>query len=198
MPVTTEHGEPTVTGRPPHTADAHARRHARRQFRRHRRLAWLDRELRALHGRFRQGILAYIVEGSLPSLLTAPLIYLLLIPMLLLDAAVTLFQRVAFPIYGIAPVRRRAYFAIDRHRLAYLNAIEKVNCTYCSYANGLFAYVREVAGRTEQYWCPIRHARAIRDPHARYPHFLEYGDAAGYRRELSRLRRGLAPTVRMR
>jgi len=174
------------------------RRQARRAYRAHRRLAWLDRGLRTLHRRFRQGLLSFILEGSLLSLLTAPLIYALLLPMVLLDASVTLFQAVAFPIYGIAHVRRRPYFAIDRHQLAYLNAVERLNCTYCSYANGLFAYVREVASRTEQYWCPIRHARAVRDPHRRYPHFVEYGDAASYRRELMRLRRGLAPAERMR
>lgn len=34
--------------------------------------------------------------------------------------------------------------------------MEKVNCVYCSYFNGLMSYLREIAGRTEQYWCPIR------------------------------------------
>ena len=67
---------------------------------------------------------------------------------------------------------------IDRHRLAYLNAIEKANCVYCGYANGLLAYVREVTARTEQYWCPIRHARPIRAPHRHYQRFFDYGDAA--------------------
>jgi hypothetical protein len=32
---------------------------------------------------------------------------------------------------------------IDRHRLGYLNVIEKANCVYCSYANGVVAYVRD-------------------------------------------------------
>ena len=64
-----------------------------------------------------------------------------------------------FPIYGIERVQRRRYFAIDRHTLAYLNAIEKANCLYCSHANGVIAYVREVAARTEQYWCPIKHCQ---------------------------------------
>jgi hypothetical protein len=90
-------------------------------------------------------------------------------------------------------VPRRRYFAIDRHKLAYLNAIEKANCTFCSYANGLLAYVREVAARTEQYWCPIRHARAIPVPHSRYHLFFEYGDAERYRRELMPLRGTLRP-----
>jgi hypothetical protein len=88
-------------------------------------------------------------------------------------------------------VSRREYFVIDRHKLAYLNGIEKVNCTFCSYANGLISYVREVTARTEQYWCPIKHARAIQMPHQRYHFFFDYGDAAGYRRDLATLRRTL-------
>ena len=77
---------------------------------------------------------------------------------------------------------------IDRQHLAYLNAIEKINCMYCGYANGVLAYVREVAARTEQYWCPIRHAGRARGAHAHYREFVEYGDAEGYKRQLPVLR----------
>ena len=139
----------------------------------------------------KQGVLAYIREGSLLSLLTAPVIYSLLLPLAVLDAWVTIYQWVCFPIYGIVRVRRGSYFLIDRHRLAYLNAIEKVHCTFCSYANGVIAYVREVAARTEQYWCPIKHARPVPTPHTRYELFFDYGNATRYRRELAALRRTL-------
>ena len=71
------------------------------------------------------------------------------------------------------------------------NIIEKANCTYCSYASGLIAYVREIAARTEQYWCPIKHADMIPEPHQRYHGFVEYGDASGYRESLPSLRRAL-------
>jgi hypothetical protein len=111
---------------------------------------WFDKELRQVHRQFKQSVPAYIYEGSILSLLTAPVIYSLLVPLALVDAWVTLYQWVCFPIYGIARVRRRAYFIIDRHKLAYLNGIEKINCTFCSYANGVIAYVREVAACTEQ------------------------------------------------
>jgi hypothetical protein len=88
-------------------------------------------------------------------------------------------------------VSRGKYIVIDRQHLAYLNAIEKLNCMYCGYANGVFAYVREIAARTEQYWCPIRHATRVRGPHAHYREFVDYGDADGYHRRLPVLRNKL-------
>jgi len=121
-------------------------------------------------------------------ILTAPAIYALIIPLLLLDFFVAVYQAVCFPVYGIPRVSRRDYLAFDRGHLAYLNAIEKLNCAYCSYANGLLAYVREVASRTEEYWCPIKHARRVLGVHSRYGDFVDYGDADAYRHELERLR----------
>jgi hypothetical protein len=155
---------------------------------------WFDRELRETHRRLRQSIPAYIREGDVRSLLTAPVIYSLLLPLLLLDLWVTLYQSMCFRIYGIARVPRRRYFAVDRHKLAYLNGIEKLHCTFCSYANGLIAYVREVAARTEQYWCPIKHARTIPAPHSRYHLFSDYGDGERYRGDLESLRDALRGT----
>lgn len=147
--------------------------------------------VRVAHRRLRQSIAAYILAGSTLNLLTAPIIYSLLLPFVLLDLWVTLYQLICFPIYGVPRVPRRRYFALDRHKLAYLNVIEQVNCTFCSYANGLLAYVREVAARTEQYWCPIKHARAIPVPHSRYHLFFDYGDGERYRRDLGPLRHEL-------
>ena len=108
--------------------------------------------------------------------LTAPVIYGLIVPLVLLDLAVSLYQLICFPVYGIPRVPRRDFIAIDRHHLAYLNALQKLNCVYCGYANGLIAYVREVASRTEAYWCPIKHARRLRGTHERYADFMDYGD----------------------
>jgi hypothetical protein len=172
----------------------------RLQCRRRRGRVWFDRELRRAHRRLRQSIPAYVRDGSVLNLLTAPVIYSLLLPFAVLDLWVTFYQAVCFPIYRIARVPRRRYFAIDRHKLAYLNGIERMNCTFCSYANGVIAYVREVAARTEQYWCPIRHARAIPFPHSRYRLFFDYGDAERYRRDLRPLRDTLrrAPCRRTR
>jgi hypothetical protein len=122
------------------------------------------------------------------SVLVSPVIYSLIIPLALLDLGLGLYQAVCFPAYGMRKVPRSRYFHYDRGRLGYLNLIEKIGCAYCSYANGVAAYVREVGSRTEQYFCPIKHSRAVTSAHARYHHFVDYGDAEGYRQELEKLR----------
>ena len=121
-------------------------------------------------------------------LLTAPVIYLGFVPFALLDLFVAFFQGICFPIYGIPRVRRADYVIFDRGQLKYLNLLERFNCIYCSYGNGLCAYVAEVAARTEQHWCPIKHSRRLRAPHSRYPHFFDYGDAQQYSREIETVR----------
>jgi hypothetical protein len=152
-----------------------------------------DHEIAALHARLRQSLPAYLRDANPFSLLTAPIIYSLLLPFVLLDAWTTAYQWICFPIYGVARVRRAPYFVLDRHKLQYLNAIEKANCTFCTYANGVIAYVREVAARTEQFWCPIKHGSAVPEPHARYHHFFDYGDGGRYHRDLLGLRGRLRP-----
>jgi hypothetical protein len=163
----------------------------RQRVRRSRRRAIDNATLRRHHRKYRVRLLRYLLSGDWLTVATAPVIYSMIVPFALLDAWVTLHQAVCFRAWGIARVRRRDFIAIDRHKLAYLNGLEKLNCLYCGYANGLLGYVREVAARTEQYWCPIRHARRVRDAHDRYQHFPTYGDAAGYRRGLPSLRAAL-------
>lgn len=123
--------------------------------------------------------------------LTAPVIYGLIVPLVLLDLAVTLYQRICFPVYGIPRVPRRDFIVIDRHHLAYLNALQKLNCVYCGYANGLIAYVREIASRTEAYWCPIKHAARVRGAHERYDDFMDYGDEDRFIEKWAQIRAGL-------
>jgi len=114
-------------------------------------------------------------------ILTSPFIYMCAVPFLMLDLAVALYQFVCFPIYGIPKVQRNDYLVFDRGRLSYLNSVEKLACVYCSYANGLLAYIAEMAARTEQHFCPIKHARRNLQSQSRYAHLLPYGDAAAYR-----------------
>ncbi|MGP0088186.1 MAG: hypothetical protein ACLP0B_31885 [Steroidobacteraceae bacterium] len=140
------------------------------------------------HRLLKARLLKYVFGARPAMILSAPAIYALIIPFLLLDLFVAVYQTVCFPVYGIPRVRRSDYLAFDRGQLAFLNAIEKLNCAYCSYANGVLAYVREVASRTEEYWCPIKHARRVLGVHARYGSFVDYGDGDAYRRDLERLR----------
>ena len=142
----------------------------------------------ARHRLLKARLLRYILGARPAMILSAPAIYALIIPIVLLDLFVAFYQTVCFPVYGIPRVRRSDYFAFDRERLAYLNLIEKINCGYCAYANGLLAYVREIASRTEEYWCPIKHARRVLGVHPRYGSFVDYGDGDAYRHDLERLR----------
>lgn len=152
-----------------------------------------EREVHKAHTRLKQRIPPFLRDSSPLTILTAPVIYSLIVPIALLDFWISTYQRICFPVYGIARVKRSAYIVIDRHHLGYLNAIEKANCMFCGYANGVFAYVREIAARTEQYWCPIRHAKRVRAPHPRYQNFVDFGDAEGYRQQLPVLRADLRP-----
>lgn len=142
----------------------------------------------AEHRRLRLGLAKFFARSSPTVVLTAPVIYSLIVPLAIVDAWTSAYQAICFRVYGIPRVRRRDYIALDRNRLTYLNPVERLNCAYCGYANGVAAYLREVASRTEQYWCPIKHAGRISDPHRRYYEFLEYGDAEGYRGRLEAFR----------
>jgi hypothetical protein len=174
--------------------DEVSRQQERWHYQLHRNRVRFEAHARDAHRRLKRSLFRFLRESSIPNLLTLPVIYSLIAPLVLMDVWLSIYQRVCFPIYGIPRVRRREFIIVDRHHLAYLNSIEKANCAYCSYANGLFAYLREVSGRTEQYWCPIKHARPVRDPHAHYAVFVDYGDAEGYHERLPVLRRSWTKT----
>jgi len=155
-------------------------------------LVQFEHGLVAEQRRLRTGVAAFLAQSSLLTVVTAPVIYSMIVPLMILDLWVTIYQAICFRVYGIAGVRRADYIALDRGRLAYLNWIEALNCLYCGYGNGVIAYAREISSRTEQYWCPIKHAIRITDPHHRYYDFLEFGDAEGYRTRLDGFRAALA------
>lgn len=150
-----------------------------------------EEEARKQQREFRVRLLRFLARTRPSVVLVAPVIYSLILPFVILDLWVTLYQAVCFPVYGIPKVRRRDHIRIDRHHLAYLNALQKLNCVYCGYCNGLLSYIREIAGRTEAYWCPIKHAARVDGSHDHYPGFLEYGDGAGWQEGLEKTRRGL-------
>ncbi|MBV2360056.1 hypothetical protein KUH32_09745 [Thalassococcus sp. CAU 1522] len=134
---------------------------------------------------WREGLASFLSRANPWHILTAPVIYSLILPFVLLDVWVSLYQAICFRAYGIPRVRRSEHIHIDRHMLAYLNALQKLNCVYCGYCNGVIGYVREVAARTEAFWCPIKHAGPVRQPHGHYAQFMDYGDGARFREGLN-------------
>ncbi len=110
-------------------------------------------------------------------LASAPFIYSVIVPVVLLDLIAEIYHRICFPLYRIPYVKRSAYIRIDRHKLSYLSPLEKLNCMYCGYVNGFLAYAAKIAGDTEAYWCGIQHqkSKGFQQP-AHHNDFFPYGD----------------------
>ncbi len=152
-----------------------------------------DCEMCVIHTKLRKHWIRFLWDAPRFSLILAPVIYSLALPLLLLDAWLWVYQGLCFPVYGIEKAERSNYVILDRGHLEYLNWIERINCDYCSYANGLIAFAREVSSRTEQYFCPIKHASRCAGPHLRYHDFADFGDGDGYRAKWKQLRAELKP-----
>lgn len=151
-----------------------------------------EHSIREMHKQLKTGFFQWLINNRPQNLITGPIIYGMIFPLLMLDFFVSFYQATCFPIYQIAKVKRSDYIVLDRQHLGYLNFIEKFHCTYCAYGAGLIAYIGEIIARTEQYFCPIKHARKIIGTHARYRNFLEYGDPDDYEVRLEKFRVALA------
>jgi len=151
-----------------------------------------EHDIKLAHRKLKTGVLRWLVLFRPINIITAPVIYSMIIPLLLVDLAVSFYQFSCFPIYKIARVKRSDYLVFDRQHLAYLNVFEKIHCAYCAYANGLMAYVQEVLARTELYFCPIKHAHKLLATHRHYHRFMAYGDARNYPERMESLRKKLA------
>ena len=148
-----------------------------------------DKAVKAIHRSFRKSVFYQLFHGNPLFILIAPIIYIMIIPLVIMDVTIWIYQRITFPIYRIPLVPRKEYFVIDRHHLAYLNTLEKINCVYCGYGNAVAAYVKEIIARTELFWCPIKHASRIASPHSRYAQFFDYGAAEDYRQHFNEVRK---------
>ncbi|MDO9190832.1 MAG: hypothetical protein Q7U24_13245 [Sulfurimicrobium sp.] len=144
------------------------------------------------HLKLKRGVFRWFISIPPQNLLTAPIIYGMAVPLALTDLCVSLYQLSCFPVYGIPKVRRSAYIVFDHQHLAYLNIFEKFHCLYCSYANGVLAYASEITARTEQYFCPIKHAHKMLSAHRRYANFMDYGEAEDFHAKLGEFRAQLA------
>lgn len=158
------------------------------QYRLQRGRVVFEKSVKRWQRQYRTGLWLYLRQTPIAVLLSAPIVYAMIIPLVVLDITFSLYQHICFRVYRIPRVRRRDYLVIDRHQLVYLNPIEKFNCVYCGYGNGLVEYVREITARTEQFWCPIKHVRRTLDEHHRMNRFFDYGDAETYRKKLKEIR----------
>ncbi|MFA5831409.1 MAG: hypothetical protein WC878_06265 [Candidatus Paceibacterota bacterium] len=113
-----------------------------------------DRELFRLHQTLKIGTWSYIKKIGFWVIATSPIIYSGIIFILLLDVCMTLCQYACFWAFNIPVLPRTGYFVFERMYLSFLNAIQKVNCGYCSYGNGLMAYDSAILARMEYLWNP--------------------------------------------
>ena len=150
---------------------------------------YFEEETKKLHKRLATKIYTYLFNASFLNILTVPIIWFGIFPAVFLDLVASIYQFICFKVYKIPNVKRNDYIVIDRHSLSYLNPIEKINCMYCGYFTGLISYVQEIAARTEQYWCPIKHARKVGTIHKRYHKFMDYGDHREYQKRLAEIRK---------
>lgn len=116
-------------------------------------------------------------------LISVPLIYSMIVPLIFLDITLEIYHNICFRLYGLPLVKRSRYIKIDRYKLKYLGWIDKINCTYCGYGNGLINYARTIAAKTEEYWCGIKHEKNedFMEPD-HHQGFINYGDEQEYRK----------------
>ncbi|MBT3356193.1 hypothetical protein HN784_01830 [bacterium] len=141
--------------------------------------------------KWKVGVISSILKSkpwvSFKLALSAPFIYSIFIPAVIFHLFIELYHQVAFRLYGIPLVKMKDYFVFDRVLLSYLNWLEKINCLYCSYVNCLIAYSGEIGGRTERFWCPIKHARKVKGVHSQYGKFVDYLDGEEFRKKQEQL-----------
>jgi hypothetical protein len=155
-----------------------------------------ERSIKAAHQRLKVGLVQWFLSVPPLNFLTAPIIYGMSTPLVFIDVCITVYQATCFPIYGILKVKREDYIVMDHRHLAYLNSFEKAHCMYCAYASGVLAMAVEVTSRTEQYFCPIKHARNILGSTPRYARYLGYGEAEDFHIKLEQFRDELADELR--
>lgn len=125
---------------------------------------------------FKKSLWSTIFTPWMRDFLSIPFIYVVFVAFVILDWFLFMYQQTAFRLYWIPLVKRSDYIIFDRRHLDYLNIIQKFNCIYCSYANWLLSFAVEIAGRTEKYWCPIKHAKKMKWWHDWQGEFADYWD----------------------
>ena len=69
---------------------------------------WQER-LRAAHREARMGLIRWLRHSRPQNVLSAPVIYAMIVPLAFLDLCMTVYQRLCFPLYRVGRVRRGDY-----------------------------------------------------------------------------------------
>ncbi|MBT4849285.1 hypothetical protein HON36_00335 [Candidatus Parcubacteria bacterium] len=116
-------------------------------------------------------------EKAVHHIASIPFVYLMVFPIVILDIFLEIYHQICFRLYDLPLVPRGAYIKIDRHRLEYLDNVQKINCVYCGYSNGLIKYAMVIFAETEAYWCGIQHKEDdIFKAPDHHKSFLPHGD----------------------
>ncbi len=147
-------------------------------------------EMRKRNKEWRIPLWRYVIPKEIRHTLSLPFIYMMIIPIVILDIFISIYHFFAFPLYGIPKVKRSEYLIYDRRFLDYLNLLQKVHCLYCSYVNGLLGYALEIAARTERYWCPVKSASKPKFHHGWYEEFADYGNPEEWQEKFNKMEKG--------
>lgn len=141
-----------------------------------------SKETKLRNKKFKESLVKYIFSAQIRHIISMPFIYMMVIPTVILDIFLIIYQNICFRLYGIPLVKRSEYVTFDRRFLDYLNIIQKFHCLYCSYVNGVYLFAVEVAWRTEKYWCPIKHAKKMWATHDWHQCFADYWDPEWFKK----------------
>lgn len=109
--------------------------------------------------------------------ISVPFIWIMILPVIFLHIGIEIYHQVCFRLYGIERAKLGNYIVMDRNKLSYLSYLDILNCGYCTYVNGVFAYASEIGHRTEYYWCAIKHSSQPTNPAFAYQEkYADYGD----------------------
>ncbi len=89
-------------------------------------------------------------------------IYTMIVPIFILDISTSIYQEIYFTALGIPKIKKKNYVVMERWNLSKLNLLQKLNCVYCEYANGILAFAKAVGNQTEIYSCAIKHRHALK------------------------------------
>ena len=86
--------------------------------------AVFEEEILRAHRELRVGLARYVFNANLMTVVTAPVIYAMIVPFVILDITITLYQWICFPVYGLddfihgRDVRqdRRSFFGRNGYR----------------------------------------------------------------------------------